>query len=119
MELVELVFNDVAPTFLSEFPSGSAHEELHDLWKRHVGFLKDLALPQVPKHHAMAHSINNSHWTGNPARFACFFDEGMNKNLAAVCRSCHAATFDRTALAKFAAAFSVEGARLSQKTPHA
>ena len=58
----------------------------------------------------LAHGIHTSESTGNPGRFACFLDESINKDLAAVCKSCHAVTFERTALAKFASRYSSSGA---------
>lgn len=56
-------------------------------------------IPWIPKMHLMLHLGFQCEQFGNPLYVATWVDEGINRNLAAVCRSSHAAVWHRRVLA--------------------
>ncbi len=74
-----------------------------DLWNRHIQLMKTLDENLlVPKHHLMIHANDRAVHQGNPWSHTTFLDESLNKELKKVLRLCHQATFETTAMVKFA-----------------
>jgi hypothetical protein len=72
-----------------------------------------------PKAHLSAHMIADLDRFGNPLCTGTWLDEGLNHQLASICRTAHAAVWSRRILASFAnpAGPAVRAARLASKKP--
>ena len=58
-------------------------------------------IPYKPKMHLMVHMAANATRFGNPRLLGTWLDEGLNRQLANVCRSAHSAVWHRRVLATF------------------
>ena len=52
----------------------------------------------VPKHHLLFHLLQKSAYQGNPAKYATWLDESLNKVLKAACKHAAAITFEQSVL---------------------
>ena len=74
-------------------------QDMSDCWSRHVALMSDYGV-FTPKSHLMAHVIHRAPTHGNPWLYACFLDEGLNKQLKSCLRLCHQANFEAMAFVK-------------------
>ena len=54
----------------------------------------------IPKHHIMYHLLVKSGFQGNPAVYATWLDEALNKSLKQACKNASSATFYESVLLK-------------------
>jgi hypothetical protein len=62
----------------------------------------------VPKHHVVFHALLDTEIKGNPATYASWLDESLNKTLKAICRNASQITFEYIILAKMEEVLKVE-----------
>ena len=72
-----------------------------DLWKRHLLYTKDDDRVKVPKRHLVYHLISKIPYFGNPRTYACWRDEGLNRELKRSCRTTSQQTFEVLLLLRF------------------
>lgn len=72
-----------------------------DAMLRFLALREEAGIPWKPKMHLMLHLAHQTGKFGNPLAGATWHDEGLNRHLAAVCRSSHAAVFHKRVLATF------------------
>ena len=80
----------------------TARQGLVDAVVRFLTVRQSAGIPYKPKMHQMVHLAYQSGFVGNPRCIATWVDEGLNMELAAVCRSAHTAVWSRRVLATFA-----------------
>ena len=66
-------------------------------YSRHVALVGPLG-NLTPKLHVMWHMLLDTRFKGNPARYANWLDESLNKVLRGACRNASQATFEATVL---------------------
>ena len=81
--------------------TNSARQEFADAMVRYLAVREAAGIPFKPKIHLAAHMILDSAYFGNPCRTGTWLDEGLNAQLAAVCRVAHAHVWSRRVLACF------------------
>ena len=76
-------------------------QRLMDATLRFLTLREEAGVLYKPKMHLMVHLIFQTKKFGNPKHVATWFDEGLNRNLAAVASTAHAHVWDRRILATF------------------
>ncbi len=69
-------------------------------------------IPYKPKMHLLVHMLQQTQFSGNPANYSTFFDEGLNKVLASVSRAAHRTVWE---LRIFAHMAQTEDRRVQRK----
>jgi len=77
------------------------HQALVDTAIRFMTLREKAGIPYKPKMHLYIHLVYNSGRLGDPLHLGTWIDEGLNRQLAAVCRSAHKAVWHRRVLATF------------------
>jgi hypothetical protein len=72
---------------------------LMDAVLRFLALRSDAAVPWIPKMHLMIHLVHQCAKFGNPREVATWVDEGLNRQLASVCKTAHALVWHRRVLA--------------------
>ena len=72
-----------------------------DLWKIHLRFTQDFPDMEIPKRHLMTHMVKGGAWHGNPRMYACWADEGLNRELKKSCRLVSQQSFEPFILLTF------------------
>ena len=73
--------------------------ELHN---RHMALMAPFTC-FVPKHHLLWHLLSRTKWFGNPAKYATWLDESLNKVLMQACKNACSARFDASVLLRMVA----------------
>ena len=76
-------------------------KKMFDLYYAHARCAKLAGARLVSKTHYLLHCFSRSVHTGNPTSFAFFFDESLNKSLAATCRGAYSVHFEKRVLEFF------------------
>ena len=58
-------------------------------------------LPTKPKRHLLMHLVERSHYHGNPASYAVWMDESLNRTLANISRSAHRSVWELRVLSHY------------------
>ena len=69
-------------------------QQMLELGLRHLRYCRVAGIPFGPKHHLFVHLMFNSQWAGSPSSYHTFFDEGLNKKIAAVARAAYATVWE-------------------------
>ena len=86
------------PRPISENTASRTSEECFDRYAEHIQLLREEDAQFTPKHHLLWHLLLGMRDLGNPATYACWMDEALNKTLKASCRQTSQATFESTVL---------------------
>jgi hypothetical protein len=76
-------------------------QALVDCAVRFLTHREPAGIPFKPKMHLFVHLVYDAGRFGNPLYLGTWIDEGLNRQLAAVCRSAHTAVWHRRVLATF------------------
>ncbi len=76
-------------------------QRLMDAALRFLSLCEASGIPYKPKMHMLLHLVHQCERFGNPRHVATWFDEGLNRTLAQVAASAHAAVWHRRVLATF------------------
>lgn len=79
----------------------SEQQGVMDAFLRFLHLRKSAGIPWKPKMHLMLHLASQCRRYGNPLGGATWHDEGLNRTLASVCRTAHAAVWQRRVLGTF------------------
>lgn len=79
--------------------SPAERQQLMNACLRFLTLRVDADLPWTPKMHLMLHLVHQCREFGNPRAVATWLDEGLNRQLAAVCKTSHALVWHRRVLA--------------------
>lgn len=79
----------------------ACRQALSDAIGRFVFNREAAGIPFKPKAHLAVHMIADSHRFGNPYCTGTWLDEGLNRQLAAVCATAHPAVWSQRVLASF------------------
>ena len=79
----------------------AARQGLADSILRYLTYRDDAGVEWKPKAHLSSHIVHDGGRFGNPLCTGTWLDEGLNAQLAAVCRSSHAAVWSQRVLASF------------------
>ena len=86
------------PPPISEHTASRTSEECFERYAEHITLLREEEAQLTPKHHVLWHLLLGMRDLGNPATYACWMDEALNKTLKASCRQTSQATFEPTVL---------------------
>ena len=76
-------------------------QTMFDLWNRIYRLWESADLRVKPKLHQTMHMCERSQWQGNPAAYATWVDEGLNKVLANLAKRAHRSVWELRILAYF------------------
>jgi hypothetical protein len=81
--------------------SASARQGLAESIVRYLVYRDDAGVEWKPKAHLSSHVVHDGGHFGNPLCTGTWLDEGLNAQLAMVCRTAHAAVWSQRVLASF------------------
>ena len=79
----------------------AATQEMYDSFLRLFRLWRAAELPERPKLHLLMHLLDRTARQGNPAYYATWVDEGLNKTLAALGRQAHRAVWEARVLVHY------------------
>ena len=71
-----------------------AQQAIHDAAKKYLQQAKLGGVPDKPKNHQFLHMVHSIQFKGNPNFSATFFNEGLNRVLAAIAAGAHRANWE-------------------------